>query len=207
MLRRTPLKRNTPLRAKAPLRAKTELKAKSELKAKTPLKAAADKPKKAVIVKTKATKHTREPNYVKDMDRVFQYWVRLRDVRPGGFGTCISCGKPKPFDHLQGGHFWSRKHMSTRWHPDNVNAECEYCNCWEGNHLLFYKENLIRKIGLQRYQNLEKLHNQQKKWSSFEIKRMIKYYGHQILQQASAKHLPISKEVQAIIRRYQKMKL
>ena len=194
MLKRTPLKRKTPLQAKTPWRWKPKPKAKEQ-------------PTDGEVAAPKKKRVSREPNYVADMDKVFQYYIRLRDVMPGGYGRCISCGKIKPFNHLQAGHFFGRAHFSTRWHEDNVNAECEWDNCWNGEHLLTYKENLIKKIGKQRFKLLEVTKNQSRKWSDFEIKAMIKHYSEKIIQLASAKHLPISQDVQRIIRKYQKIKL
>ena len=190
MLRRTPLKAKTPLRTKTPLRAKSPLRAVSQKKM-----------KENPDVAPKKRKRRSEPNYVMDMDKVFQYYIRLRDVMPGGYGYCISCGKVKPFNHLQAGHFFSRKHMSTRWNEDNVNGECEWDNCWNGEHLLTYKENLIKKIGMQRFQMLEVESRQTRKWSNFEIKAMIKHYSQKIVHLASQKGLPISQEVQRLIRK------
>ena len=207
MLRKTPLKSKTPLRSNTPLRSYSTLKTKTPLRAKSPLRAVSPKAEKPKVEQTKPKKRRVTTNYVADMDRVFQYYIRLRDVMPGGYGKCISCGKIKTFNHLQAGHFFSRKHMSTRWNEQNVNAECEYCNCWNGEHLLTYKENLIRKIGMQGYQVLDYMHNQPRKWSDFEIKAMIRHYGQEIIRLASAKKLPVTVDVQRIIRKYQKMPL
>lgn len=149
-------------------------------------------------------KKSREPNYMLDMDKVFQYYIRLRDAMPGGYCRCISCGKIKPFDLIQAGHFYSRKHMNTRWNEDNVNAECSGCNCFDGDHLLGYRQNLIKKIGLQKFQYLEVAHNLTRKWADFEIVVMVKHYGEKVLQLSSQKGIPVSKEVLAIIKRYEK---
>ena len=217
MLRRTPLKVKMPLKAKTPMKKYSTLRAKTPLRAKSPMrdwtaKAQSSDAKDVATndtLKQQKPKRPRRttPNYVSDMDKVFQYYIRLRDVMPGGYGRCISCGKIKPFNHLQAGHFFSRKHFSTRWHEDNVNAECEYCNCWNGEHLLTYKENLVKKIGTQRFQLLEIENHKSRKWSDFEIKAMIKHYSQKILQLASSKGLPISQEVQRLIKKYQKISL
>ncbi len=189
MLRKTPLKAKTPQRTKSYW--------KNKLKNNEIVEAKEKKPRK----------RSSTPNYVADMDKVFQYYIRLRDVMPGGYGRCISCGKIKPFNHLQAGHFFGRAHFSTRWHEDNVNAECEWDNCWNSEHLLTYKENLLKKIGMKRFQLLEVLHKQPRKWSDFELKALIKHYSGEILRLSVAKHLPVSQEVQRIIKKYQKMSL
>lgn len=40
-----------------------------------------------------------------------------------------------------------RGHLSTRWHPQNVNGQCNYCNCWLKGNQLEYQDNLDRKFG------------------------------------------------------------
>ena len=142
------------------------------------------------------------------MDTVFQFWVRLRDSMPGGYCRCISCGKIKPFDHIQAGHYMSRRHMSTRWNPLNCNGECDYCNGRDGDHLIGYRRNLVMKIGEAKTEWLEaESRRTAKKLSDFDIKVMIKDYSQKILILSSVKHIHISKTVMDIIKRYDKMKL
>ena len=195
--------RKTPLKSKTPLKAKTALKAKKPLSSVSALKANAAKG-----VKVKA-KTKREPNYVDDMDTVFQFYVRLRDSMPGGMCKCISCGDIVPFDKIQGGHYRSRMHMATRWNEANVNAECRYCNLQlrNGDHLLDYRINLIRKIGEKKVEWLDSVYKQPRKWSKFEIKVLIKEYCRKVLQLSKEKSIPISQKVFDIIVRYERMGL
>ena len=66
--------------------------------------------------------------------------------------------------------------MSTRFDEDNCNAECRFCNRFSADHLIGYRENLIKKIGQQRFLLLEVRAHETKKWSSFELEQLIKYY-------------------------------
>lgn len=110
------------------------------------------------------------------LDTVFSRYIRLRDAMPSGMFRCISCGKIKPIDQADCGHFHSRIHMSTRFDEDNCNAECRFCNRFSADHLIGYRENLIKKIGQQRFLLLEVRAHETKKWSSFELEQLIKYY-------------------------------
>lgn len=110
------------------------------------------------------------------LDTVFSKYIRLRDAMPSGMFRCISCGKIKPIDQADCGHFHSRIHMSTRFDEDNCNAECRFCNRFSADHLIGYRENLIKKIGQQRFLLLEVRAHETKKWSSFELEQLIKYY-------------------------------
>ncbi len=118
----------------------------------------------------------RKPDLVKKLDKVFSLYIRLRDTMPGGYFRCISCGQIKPFEQADCGHFWSRRNMSTRFDEDNCSAECRFCNRFKADHLNGYRQNLIGKIGEQRFLKLEWKHNQQRKYDDFELKELIAYY-------------------------------
>jgi hypothetical protein len=113
---------------------------------------------------------------VERLDKVFSKYIRLRDAMPSGLFRCISCGKIKPIGQADCGHFHSRTHMSTRFDEDNCHAECRYCNRFSADHLIGYRENLIKKIGGQRFLLLEVKAHETRKWSHFELEQLVKYY-------------------------------
>lgn len=118
----------------------------------------------------------KKPDLVAKLDKEFSLYIRLRDTMPNGFFKCVSCGQIKPFEQADCGHYWSRRHMSTRYDEDNCHAECRSCNRFKADHLIGYRENLIRKIGQMRFDKLAWKASQTKKWSDFEIQELIKYY-------------------------------
>lgn len=128
----------------------------------------ADRPKK----KRQASIQT----LTRKLDAVYSKYIRLRDAMDGGSTRCISCGQIKPFNKMDCGHFHSRTHKSTRWDEDNTHSECSFCNRFRSDHLIGYRENLIRKIGLKRFELLNWKAHQAKKWSCFELEELIKYY-------------------------------
>lgn len=147
---------------------------KSALKRKTPLKA---KPK--TEVKKKNVKGFKSiPSLEKKLDRIFSRFIRLRDTKEYGFkyGRCISCGRVKPYDQLDCGHFHSRIHRNTRYDEDNCHIECHYCNRMSADHLIAYQENLIKKIGQKRFDLLRVKAKMTCKRSAFELELMIKEY-------------------------------
>lgn len=117
---------------------------------------------------------------VKKLDRVFAYYIRLRDIMPNGMGKCISCGKIKPYRELDCGHFYGRTNMATRFDEDNCNGECRGCNRASSDHLIFYQENLIKKIGIARFSSLREKAHSTKKWEAEELQRMIDYYSQEV---------------------------
>ena len=126
--------------------------------------------------KKKAVKKIDKPDLIKKLDRVFSRYIRLRDAMPNGMCRCISCGRIKPLKEIDAGHFHSRRFMSTRFDPMNVNGECRFCNSYDSDHLLGYRENLIRKIGVSNFNYLTVKANQTKKWEDWELEKMIEYY-------------------------------
>lgn len=148
------------------------------LKRKTPLSRYSKKK-----TETKA-KSKRKTDYVKKLDKVFSLYIRLRDSIPygGKYIKCISCGQIKPFDDFDNGHYFSRRHMSTRFSEHNCNAECKYCNRFDAEHLHNYEKNLKKKIGEQNFLLLEWQKNQPKKWSDFELQALIEHYNNEIIK-------------------------
>ena len=123
-------------------------------------------------------KKTRKPDLVKKLDKIFSEYIRLRDSKIYGFRyfKCISCGKIKPYDQMDCGHFHSRTHMSTRFDPQNCNGECKACNRFSSDHLLGYQKHLIQKIGQRNYDLLNVRAHEKKQWHPFELEQLIKYY-------------------------------
>lgn len=65
---------------------------------------------------------------VKDLDTVFSIYIRIRDMKGGGYSLCVTCSKPMTFKTSQCGHFVSRRHKATRWDEANCAAQCYACN-------------------------------------------------------------------------------
>lgn len=141
-----------------------------------------------------------------ELDKVFQFYIRLRDSRSDGRCQCISCGMFVPFAKIQAGHFRSRSHLSTRWSELNVNGECESCNLEmrNGDHLLDYRRNLICKIGEEKVNWIEAYCKEPRKWDDFELTIMIKEYSKKCQQLSKEKGIPISQTVKRIINKYVK---
>ena len=134
------------------------------------------KRKKATPDKPKKKASPSLSTLVDRLDTVFSRYIRLRDAMPSGMFRCISCGKIKPIEQADCGHFHSRTHMSTRFDEDNCHAECRYCNRFSADHIIGYRENLIKKIGEQRFMLLDIKAHETKKWSHFELEQLAKYY-------------------------------
>lgn len=67
--------------------------------------------------------------------------------------------------------------METDTHTFIANGYAMHnCNRFSADHIIGYRENLIRKIGSQRFQLLEVKAHETRKWSHFELEMLVKYY-------------------------------
>jgi hypothetical protein len=101
------------------------------------------------------------------LDILMSRYVRMRDVKATGY--CITCGKPINYNGCDAGHWIPRGIMATRWHEDNVHAQCVTCNRFGGVTTKMYRERLMVKIGKQKVRELEKLKRTFKKYTRDEL--------------------------------------
>lgn len=65
---------------------------------------------------------------------------------------CVTCGDR---GNLEAGHFW---HGVLDFDEMNINAQCKRCNHFMSGNLAVYSTYLIRKWGLERFNDLETRH-------------------------------------------------
>jgi hypothetical protein len=63
-----------------------------------------------------------------------------------------------------------------RFDEDNVHLQCEYCNTSLSGNLLRYRENLINKIGIERFEQLEAKAYLTRKFTIDEVKEINQIY-------------------------------
>ena len=90
-------------------------------------------------------------------DKEFQKMRRLEESNNDGIARCISCGAFHHYKMGDGGHFIPRQHKGTRYERMNVYFQCKHCNKWlHGNHAK-YRDGLIKKIGRDGVEELERI--------------------------------------------------
>jgi len=143
------------------------------------LRAFSDEVKLKTWQKTK-TRMKNELETVQDIVKaaqiVFNKYIRERDKNE----TCISCGNiPKKSN---AGHFWNaNNHWNVRFDEDNVHLQCERCNSFLSGNLIEYRANLITKIGVERFSQLEAKARVTRKFTKYELKEIIKKYKYLVL--------------------------
>lgn len=89
--------------------------------------------------------------------KAFQLLRRLEEADDNGYCTCISTGKRQYYKDMDGGHYLSRRYRPTEIEHDNVWPQSKYANQYLAGDPLNYRDNLIKKIGLDRVERLENL--------------------------------------------------
>ena len=115
-------------------------------------------------------------DYVKLAQTVFNKYIRLRDKDK----PCISCGNKLGVKY-DCGHFYSAGgHWSVRFDERNCSAQCVNCNQHKHGNLIAYRENLLRKIGIEEFENLSVEAMKTRKFTIEELKEIIATYKKKI---------------------------
>lgn len=110
-------------------------------------------------------------DYVKLAQQVFNKFIRLRDAG----NVCISCQK-KPLKENAGHFYNANNHWSVRFDERNVHLQCEHCNTYLSGNLIYYRENLLKKIGISEFENLSAEAMKTRKFTIEELKEIISTY-------------------------------
>ena len=110
-------------------------------------------------------------DYIKLAQQVFNKYIRLRDVG----NVCISCQK-KPLKENAGHFYNANNHWSVRFDERNVHLQCEHCNTFLSGNLIYYRENLLKKIGIEEFENLSAEAMKTRKYTIEELKEIIATY-------------------------------
>lgn len=112
------------------------------------------------------------PDWLKEAQKAFNEFIRLRDKDL----PCISCGRYHAGQYHAGHYRSVGAYPELRFNEDNVHKQCSVCNNHKSGNAIEYRINLIRKIGLERVEFLERHDHQPLKLSIDEIKELIKFY-------------------------------
>jgi len=123
-------------------------------------------------------KHLGHGDYIQLLQKVFNTFIRMRDKGNG----CISCGTHADVIYAAG-HFHPTTYSYLRFNEDNVHLQCnEHCNRQKRGNLSEYRPALIKKIGVERVEQLDNDRHKKLDLSIPEIKDLIEVYKKKIKQ-------------------------
>jgi hypothetical protein len=108
-------------------------------------------------------------DYKKELQTLVNKYVRLRDRNNG----CISCNK-KLKAKFDAGHFYSvGSYPQLRFDLMNIHGQCVPCNQHLRGNLHEYRKNIVKKIGLCNFIDLERRSQTSRHFMMHEIIQMI----------------------------------
>jgi hypothetical protein len=112
-------------------------------------------------------------DYFKLAQIVFNKYIRLRDKNK----PCISCGAKEGTYTLTAGHYFPSTNKSVTFNEDNLHGQCWFnCNSSKSGNLLEYRFGLLKRIGIERLEQLEIEARETRKFSIDELKEIINVY-------------------------------
>ena len=116
-----------------------------------------------------------QADYVKDLQTIFNQYIRLRDKDL----PCVSCGVFN-CEEFHAGHYLPTTFQVLRFNEFNVWKQCSRCNTHLRGNTVPYRIELINRIGLAEVEKLENKRHEISKLSIPDLKAKIVHYKAQI---------------------------
>ena len=108
---------------------------------------------------------------IKKLDREFSRYIRVVHSKKG-IAHCITCQWADYWENMDCGHYMSRRHMFTRWDPDNARPQCRKCNSFKGGRQEEFRFFLGEEIADKMEADARKVC----KWTNEELVQMLDLY-------------------------------
>ena len=130
-----------------------------------------------------AKKHKTIAQEVEAAARLLQRLTRLKAADDCGYALCVTCDKCCHYKEMDGGHFISRNHTSTKLLEENVHPQCKGCNGFrmkDSLTVLRYRNWMVDMYGEKGVSDLESLAYQAKKFTREELADLVADFKEQI---------------------------
>lgn len=124
---------------------------------------------------------------IRELDKVFSKFIRLRDSNRLGYGKCITCGRIGHWKTMDCGHYIKRQHMTTRYDEKNCNMQCKRCNAFEQGANQVYKLKIDQKFGKGTSDWLELKQYAQSNLGRFELGVLLEHYKAEVQKMENEK--------------------
>jgi len=99
-------------------------------------------------------------------------YIRTRDKDK----PCPCCGEPLG-DDFHAGHFWESGNFPfLRFNEDNIHGQKASCNTFKGGDSGFYRQNLIKRIGIERVTYLDDNRSNKVKLNADDYREIEQYF-------------------------------
>lgn len=115
-------------------------------------------------------------DHIQICQRVFNTYIRMRDKDK----PCISSGRPLKGKYDAGHYYSTGAYPNLRFHEDNVHGQSVHDNRDLHGNLIAYREGLIARIGIDRFNELEAVKNVHVHYTILEVKELIHEYRNKI---------------------------
>ena len=106
-----------------------------------------------------ALRISKEKTPQQKLDQIVSETIRREAADDNGYVSCATCGIRKHWRNMQCGHFKRRGNLSTRYLEENLNPQCEECNCFEDGREVEHALYIDLKWGAGTAKRLEALSN------------------------------------------------
>lgn len=128
---------------------------------------------------------------MKNADKWFSIYIRLRDSNEDGVGECCTCGKHVHWKQGDAGHFVNRQHKSLRYSEDNVHLQCRKCNRFDEGNITGYSIFMINKFGSDILSKLSVAKNVTVKMGKYELSQIAFFYKSKAKELAKLKRIQL----------------
>lgn len=90
----------------------------------------------------------------KKLDDIFSKYIRLRNADENGMVKCFTSDKIMHWKEAHAGHFISRRHLGTRWHPINVQVQSPKENLFNQGNAPEFGKRILEQYGQKHYDEL-----------------------------------------------------
>lgn len=122
------------------------------------------------------TKQISRTKLIKELDKYFSLFIRLRNADSNGMVRCFTSGKIMHYKKAQAGHFISRRHFATRWDEINVQVQSVAENIYNQGNAPVFTQKLKEKYGEKAVELLLIKKDNICKIGKFELQYLIKEY-------------------------------
>ena len=132
---------------------------------------------------------------IKELDKHFSLFIRLRDSNENGYGQCVTCGDWRYFKRADNGHFVKRQYKSTRFDERNCALQCKRCNGFEQGRDDVFAEKIKERWGDEVLQSLKLRRDFEKRTPTklyvFELEGLIARYKRKVKQLLNEKNIKV----------------